>query len=352
MQEAATSNLSKKASGKALDVSGVRTAPKTPLWIWPKSNPGEAQKFKLKSAGTGYYRIIPKINTRLCVSTEGMKSSAGTGVWTFQINGSNSQHWKFIEVKPFSLPIIHLPFPSEAKSGGSSSTSSSSGSYVRIPKSQITGFANLIMRSLRLRLNNFGPRHRDRSGNVTWYKGNDSYVRFGGRTTHFDIQQYTRGVRDKMYFVNDVNLSRASTSFEGNKFVLTLRFEESGTELKGMCSRCAKFREDNGAPDYQINGHTWKIYLKLIPYNNSIAFQVQEVKFLGDVDGQVFGELFDGIVQRNLIPIMRREIIKTLNAQRSYIAREIKNGAEAGGYRFENVRSVYADGNNVTILTR
>ncbi|MFK7908525.1 MAG: RICIN domain-containing protein [Chitinophagales bacterium] len=326
--------LIQKASKLALDVKSSGTSAKTGLWIWPHNSRGHAQRFKIVSAGGGYYYLIPRVNPSLRLDVQGGRATAGTKIWTFSPNRTNAQKWKFISTST------------------SSGSGSNSGAYVRIPKNKITGFANLIMQGMRLRLNNFGPRYRDRSGNVTWYKANDSYIRLGGRTTNFDIPQYTRGVRDKMYFVNDLNLSRASTSFEGNRFVLNLTFEENGTELKGMCSRCAKFREDNGSPDYQINGHTWKVYLKLIPYNNSIAFEVENVRFLGDVDGQGFGELFDGIVQDKLIPIMRREIIKTLNSQRSYIAQQIKSGAAAAGYRFDNVRSVYADGGNVTVLTR
>ncbi len=322
-----------KSSGKTLDVSGKRTTPKTPLWIWPKANPGEAQRFRLKDGGKGYFYLIPKINDNMRVDIEGSRSTAGTGVWTLSRNGSKTQKWKFIEVS-------------------STTNNGSSGNYVRIPKSKITGFANLIMKGMRLRLNNFGTRYRDRNDDVYWNKNNDSYIKLGGRTNKFNIEQYTRGVRDKMYYVNDVNLRRATTSFEGNRFVLTLTFEEDGTELKGMCSNCAGFREDNGAPDFQIDDHTWKVYLKLIPYNNSIAFEVESIKFLGDIDGQGFGELFDGIVQRKLIPIMKKEIKKTLLSQRSYIASEIKKGVESAGYRIDRVSSVYADGNNVTILTR
>ncbi len=322
-----------KISNQAVDVKRSGTANGTPLWLWTKHN-GNAQKFRIQSAGGGYYYLIPKLNSGLRLDVQGGRATAGTPIWAFSHNGTNAQKWKFIEV------------PS------TSSSNSGAGSYVRIPKNKITGFANLIMGGLRLRLNNFGSRYRDRSGNITWYKANDSYIRLGGNTQRFDVAQYTRGVRDKMYFVNDLNLSTARTSFEGNRLVLTLKFEENGTELKGMCSRCAKFREDNAAPDYQINRHTWKIYLKLIPYNRSIAFQVEDVKFLGDVDGQVFGELFDGIVQNKLVPIVKREMISVLNSQRAYVAQEIKRAATAAGYRFENVRSVYADGGNVTILTR
>jgi len=318
-----------KISNQAVDVKRTGTIAKTPLWLWTKHN-GTAQKFKLKPARDGYFYLIPKVNSNLRLDVQGGRTTAGTPVWTFGQNGTSAQKWKFIEVP----------------------STSQTGAYVTIPKNQITGFANLIMSGLQLRLNNFGPRHRDRNGDINWYKANDSYIRLGGNTTMLDIPPHVYGLRDKMLFFNDVNLRTATTSFEGNRFVLTLRFEENGTELKGMCSNCARFREDNAVPDYQINRHTWKIYLKLIPYNRSIAFEVEDVRFLGELDGQVFGELFEGIVQNKLIPIMQSKITETLHDQRAHVAREIKRAATAAGYRFDNVRSVYADGNNVTVLTR
>lgn len=140
--------------------------------------------------------------------------------------------------------------------------------------------------------------------------------------------------------------SATTTSFEGNRLVVTLKVEENGTELKRMCPGCLRAREDNAAADAQINNHTWEIHLKLIPYNRSIAFEVTNVKFLGVASG------FQPSVREVLIPAIKSEITKAFRSQRSYIAQEIKRMTTAAGYRFDNVRSVYVSGNHVGILTR
>ncbi|MGB0932329.1 MAG: RICIN domain-containing protein, partial [Chitinophagales bacterium] len=320
-----------KKSNKGLDVKRTGTVRKTPLWLWPQHN-GTAQKFKLQSAGGGYYYIIPKVNSRLRLDVQGARTTTGTPIWTFDHNGTNAQKWKFIEVP-------------------STSTSSSgrrTGSHVEIPQSRFGGFASLIMDGIRMRMNNFGPRYRDRNNNVSWYKVDDSYFRLGNTTTRFNIPMYVNGVRDKTLYFNDMNLisTATTTTFEGNRLVVTLKVEENGTELKRMCPGCAKFREDRAAADAQISRHTWKIYLRLIPHNRSIAFEVTDVRFLGIASG------FEPSVREVLIPAMKSQITAAFRSQRDYIAREIKRGTTAARYRFDNVRSVYVSGGNVGILTR
>ncbi len=119
---------------------------------------------------------------------------------------------------------------------------------------------NSVVRSASLRIHTFGPRRRDDDGSITWYQ-NDSSFQIGGTSGSIEVEEIVRGVRDKKYYFNDFN----SDSFEivgpaaaaerrsrTDSIMLRVQFEDEGTELKGMCSRCAEFREDNGARDAEI----------------------------------------------------------------------------------------------------
>jgi len=321
-------SLIQKISNQAVDVKRTNTAARTPIWLWTKHN-GEAQKFRIQSAGGGYYYLVPKINSNLRLSAIVPGVISIPPIWTATRNNSNNQKWKFIEV------------PSSGFGGGT-------GSHVEIPQNRFEGFSSLIMDGIRLRMSNLGPRYRDRKNNVSWYKVDDSYFRVGNTTTRFNLPMYGNGVRDKTLYFNDMNLisTATTTSFEGNRLVVTLKIEENGTELKRMCPGCAKFREDNAAVDAQIKDHTWKIYLKLIPYNRSIAFEVTDVEFLGVVSG------FEVALREVLIPAIKSQITESFRSQRASIAQEIKRMTTSAGYRFDNVRSVYVSGSHVGILTR
>ncbi len=263
-------SFAQKNSSQGMDVKRTGTVRKTPLWLWTQHS-GTAQKFRIQSAGNGYYYLIPKVNPALCLDVQGARTTPGTPIWTFDRNGTNAQKWKFIEV------------PSSRSGRGTRS-------HVEIPQSRFGGFSSLIMDGIRLRMSNFGPRHRDRNDNVSWYKANDSYFRVGNTTTRFNLPIYTSGVRDKIFYFNDMNLisTATTTSFEGNRLVVTLKVEENGTELKRMCPGCAKFREDNAAVDAQISDHTWKIYLATnlmldIPDSQGLCFL-----FLGSLNPSTF----------------------------------------------------------------
>ncbi len=93
------------------------------------------------------------------------------------------------------------------------------------------------------------------------------------------------------------------------------------------------------------------IYLKLIPHNQSIAFEVTDVKFLGTVSGGNVA-VREVPVREVLIPAIKSQITQAFYSQRTHIAQEIKRMTTTAGYRFDNVRSVYVSGNQVGILTR
>lgn len=324
----------KNGGGMYLDVAQASKAAGARLWLFNR-NPGDAQKFRIKPSGDGAYYIHPKTNESLAVDVYKANAAPNSVVWCVGANRSAAQKWKFIPT-------------TSGRSGGSSPAQPAS-NQVLIPKAKMEALGNLVLSTLQVSLNNFGPRYRDSQGRINWYSANSSKIQFMGETSTFDVPEYVHGLRDKMHFVNDIRSRSFSANFEANRFIIHATFEEDGAEIKGMCSNCAKFREDNGALDFNFQNNRWKIYLRLVPYGDSFTFEVDDIKFHGQVDGQVFGELFEGLVQRQLEPTVRQALSQQMNAQKAAIARAIKQGAAAAGYRWGAVRSVRIAGSNVVI---
>ncbi|MDN3493452.1 hypothetical protein [Winogradskyella bathintestinalis] len=220
-----------------------------------------------------------------------------------------------------------------------------------ISKTLFTGFVNAYLGNMEIKLNNYGSRYRDTAGDISWFVENESFVELGGNRFNFNIPEYTRGVRDKKYYMNNMNLNSAISSFNGDQLNLVLIFEEDGAELKGMCSNCAKFREDNAAPDYQLDDNRWNVQLNVVPFNGSLTLEVVDVSYLGDVDGAVFGELFEGIVKKTVIPIMESEFRNAFNDQRAEIARQIRTLADSANIDLASVTSITFEGGNIVLHT-
>lgn len=323
----------KNGGGLYLDVAQASNQAGARLWLF-NGNQSDAQQFRLQATGDGAYYIAPKLNNDLALD---VYKTAGPNsvVWCTQKKSSTSQKWKLIPTTNAGGTVVTTPGPGS--------------NQVNIPKAKMEALGNLVVGTLSVKLNNFGARHRDSDGNINWYQADGSTIQFMGETSTFTIPEYVHGVRDKMHFVNDIRSRSFFANFEASRFIIHATFEEDGDELKGMCSNCAKFREDNGALDFNFQNNRWKIYLRLVPYGDSFTFEVDDVKFNGQVDGKVFGELFEGIVQRQLEPTVRQALRDQMNGQKAAIARAIKEGAAAVGYNWSTVRSVQVVGNDVVI---
>jgi hypothetical protein len=325
----------RNGGGMYLDVANASKESGARLWLW-RRNPGDAQKFRLKSAGGGAYYIHPKTNEALVLDVYKANAARNSIVWCVPLNRTDAQKWKFIPT-------------TNGRPGSATPPPVAANNQVKISKAKMIALGDLVLGTLQVKLNNYGARHRDARGDINWFKPNGSTVQFMGRASTFTIPEYVHGVRDKMHFVNDINSTRFLAGFDGARFVLNATFEEAGAEIKGMCSNCAQFREDNASLDFNFQNNRWRIFLRLVPYGDSFTFEVDAVKFMGQVDGQVFGELFEGIVQRQLEPTVKQAIQGQLNGQKAAIAAAIKQGASAAGYRWNSVRSVRVDGNDVVI---
>lgn len=277
-----------------------------------------------------------------------------TQLWTSVYNNHNqglwysANKWKIYNEDRITLPSS-TKFNVIAFSITDNTPQPDTSTAITIPKTVFTGLVNSYLRSMEIELNNYGSRHRDSARDISWFAENESFVQLGGNRFNFNIPEYTRGVRDKKYYMNDMNLNSAITNFNGDELHMILTFEEDGPELKGMCSNCARFREDNAAPDYQLDDNRWDVHLNVVPFNGSLTLDVLNVRYLGEVDGAVFGELFEGIVQKTVIPIMEREFRDAFNDQRAEIARQIRTLADNIGFDLADVTRITFEGGTIVL---
>ena len=377
------------ASNQNLYLAGLNggTSPQTKAAVMTKTRSNESScKWKLEDAGGGWF-FLRNVKSNLVLDVKLGRSRPGTIVWLYPLNRSDAQKFRFSPVpgeasRYFIMSKIgsglRLDLSEKHPQSGvvvivgsyesgrllqkwkiastiravTPSTPAAPGASLSINKTVFGGIANHFIRRMQIRLNNHGPRHRDSEGDVSWYKANDSYVRFEGYNSSFSLTEYSRGVRDKRSYINDMNLQSASARFYGEDLVLNLRFEEDGAEIKSYCSNCMKAREDNAAPDFQFENNRWEIRLKLVPYRGKIAYEVKSVKFLGTVDGRVFGEIWDGIVQRYMIPVFEQKMKQALDNRKAQISAMINDGLEEAGFDLPYVTSIRFSGKNIVFSGR
>lgn len=328
-------------SGLMLDVKYGRTRPGTHIWLWPE-NEDNAQKFRFQSfsGDRSFHLLESKLGSDLRVDLNHTIPTSGIHAILNKLeNGRRVQKWKVIPVSGVRAvpPAIGV----------------AAGKTFRLSKALFAGVANSVLKQLEVRLSNHGARHRDGNGDVSWFKPNDSYIKLADYNRTFTIPEYIRGVRDNRSYLYDMRLERVRARFlSTNELSVNLKFEENGPEIKSYCGNCMKAREDNGEPDYQFLNNQWEIRLKLIPFNGSVAYEVKSVTFLGEVDGKVFGELWDGIVQRRMIPVFEQYMKSTLESQKSLIARQIRQKATEMGVELPHITAISYAGNEVIFYGR
>lgn len=98
----------KGASGKVMEVKNGSSNARTSVWLKRKTG-SDAQKFKFRSAGNGYYYIVPKINPNLVLDVKGGYTYEGAGIWTHPHNGTKAQKFRVIEaLKQYQLAVTLL----------------------------------------------------------------------------------------------------------------------------------------------------------------------------------------------------------------------------------------------------
>ena len=143
----------------------------------------------------------------------------------------------------------------------------------RVPGALIRAAIDSAFRGTALKLHNYGPRH----GN-SWHLRNGSRLvlgpALGGGAHAFDIPEARKG--PFRYYVNDVNLAALTVGFDAGRVKLNMRFEKTGTEIKGRCGGgvfdgCVA-GSDSTAPDVQWQGDaSLDVLLRPVALAGSIA---------------------------------------------------------------------------------
>ena len=232
------------------------------------------------------------------------------------------------------------------------------GTRTRVPLSVLLPLLNDTFAGTTLRLNNYGPRHRD-----SWHAPLTSRLglgaRLGGRSQTFTIDEFRSG--RFRYYVNDINMSRLALARAGGAIRMTLDFESRGTELKGRCVggvlRCPVGSDDT-APDIQINGGSVTLDLFPAEHNNSVAFSRVDAVFNGRIQAggvcRSFGDLCDRFTHYKT---RIRDAVQ--GAARTTLAGSAVKDALAAGLRpaldragVGNVVAAFLEGDSLVVIHR
>lgn len=119
----------------------------------------------------------------------------------------------------------------------------------------------------------------------------DGFVAINGTRQNLDLQDIKISPisREWTYFFE--NVRRADSNFwydsKKNSFILDVKFENNGIELKGRCEGCLTSRmKDDRAPDIEWRApQILRFTLKPITFQRSVSFEVQEVEMIGRLEG-------------------------------------------------------------------
>ena len=107
-----------------------------------------------------------------------------------------------------------------------------------------------------------------------------------GNTLRFTIpaENISKPARDWRYHVNDIRSDDNNLFFDTKRleYALDVRFEEDGSEIKGICPSCLKRFRDSRAPDVNWKGaRILRIYFRPIAFEGSISLDITEVELFG-----------------------------------------------------------------------
>ncbi|WP_066378395.1 hypothetical protein [Anabaena sp. CA = ATCC 33047] len=159
----------------------------------------------------------------------------------------------------------------------------------QIPAGTVAQILNKGLSVSGIYLNSYGSQQ----GN-SWHKANDSYVNIYGYTQKFNIPEFSyKGAvlkrRLYVYNVKSIKSQKITIEPQSNAFQLDIKFENKGSEIKGMC-RYKKLgggyrdciREDGAAPD--INWKNPGIKVRLTPQAHKGGIILKPVSV--DVQGE------------------------------------------------------------------
>ncbi len=117
----------------------------------------------------------------------------------------------------------------------------------------------------------------------------DSRFTILGYTERFSLpaENISKPARDWRYHVEDIKSDDSNLWFDKKQknFVLDVRFEGDGPEIKGICPGCLKRFRDRRAPDVNwIKSRIARLRFNPIVYNNGITLEIIDVELFGEFD--------------------------------------------------------------------
>ncbi len=221
-----------------------------------------------------------------------------------------------------------------------------------------------VMRSMKIHLNNYGPKHPDSRHNRSW-QNNNSYIRFQGNDYSIGLWEVGKKINRHhyYYYVNDFNLSNVDVSMERNLIRLAFNFETQGAEIKGHClikrakilggwSACP-IGSDKGAPDINLTHPTFVVYVQPSAFSGSVSFGGIDVRYTGGVRVNGVGRILSPL----LTTMMRKAVKQGLTAllSRSSLRQDIARAIRSqllDPFRIGYVTSVRVNGNRLEITYR
>ncbi|WP_298553606.1 hypothetical protein [uncultured Algibacter sp.] len=153
----------------------------------------------------------------------------------------------------------------------------------------------------------------------------DGFLAINGTRQNLDLKdvKISPVSREWTYFFE--NVRRIDSNFwydsKKNAFVLDVKFENNGIELKGRCEGClTKRMKDDRAPDINwANPQIMRFTLKPIVFQRSVSFKVTQVEMLGKLVGSGFGSVFsrltkgiEDVVGQELTRVFTTDVTKRL----------------------------------------
>jgi len=153
----------------------------------------------------------------------------------------------------------------------------------------------------------------------------DGFVAINGTRQDLDLQDLKISPISREWTYYFVDVRRSDSNFwynsKKNKFILDVKFEDKGIELKGRCEGCwTKRSKDDRAPDVNWGDpQILRFTLKPIVYQRSVSFKVEKVDVLGKLVGRGFGDLITTLtkdiskeVNEEMIRVFTTDVTKRL----------------------------------------
>ena len=138
-----------------------------------------------------------------------------------------------------------------------------------------------------------------------------------GKRQNFSVPTVTTVPISRKWTYHFKDVRRIDSNFfydsKKNLFALDVNFEPNGPELKGLCPGCLKRFRDRRAPDINwLSPSILRIFLNPTIYQNSISFEVSDIRFIGKFEANGLGKKVIPVATK-IEHATKKELIKLFN---------------------------------------